>query len=83
MKSLSILIVALALSLTTISLNEVFAQDDATITDCQSRCGTVTWTGQVVGNPQAIAACRDRCTRQYWNKTEGQEKKQRKSLFDD
>ena len=83
MKSLCILILALALSLTTISLNEVFAQDDATITDCQSRCGTVTWTGQVVGNPQAIAACRDRCTTQYWNKTEGQEKEQRKSLFDD
>jgi hypothetical protein len=83
MKSLSILIFVLALMLTTISLNEVFAQDDATISDCQSRCGTVTWTGQVVGNPQAIAACRDRCTRQFWDKTEGQKKKQSGSLFDD
>jgi hypothetical protein len=83
MKSLSILIFVLALTLTTISLDKVFAQDDSSISDCQSRCGTVTWTGQVVGNPQAIAACRDRCARQFWSKTEGREKKQSKSLFDD
>jgi hypothetical protein len=83
MKSLSILMLALALTLTMISLDEVFAQDDSTITDCQSRCGTVTWTGQVTGNPQAIAACRDRCARQFWNKTDAREKKQSKSLFDD
>ncbi|MGO9119997.1 MAG: hypothetical protein ACLQPD_20585 [Desulfomonilaceae bacterium] len=78
MKSLSILMLALALTLTMISLTEVFAQDDSTITDCQSRCGTVTWTGQVTGNPQAIAACRDRCARQFWSKTEGQQKNKAK-----
>ncbi len=35
MKSFSILMLALVLSLTMISLNNVFAQDDLSITDCQ------------------------------------------------
>ncbi len=82
MKYLSILAMTSALILTMTSLDEVFAQDE-TITDCQSRCGRRTETGQVLGNPQLIADCRDRCMRQYWDKTENQGKKTKKSLFDD
>ncbi len=83
MKSFSILMLAFALALTVISLNSVLAQDDLSITDCQSRCGTRTDMGQVIGNYQAIAACRDRCTRQYWDKADKPEKKKKSSLFDD
>jgi len=82
MKYLSMLIPAFALTLTIISLNEVFAQDE-TITDCQSRCGIRTESGEVVGNYQVIAACRDRCTREYWEKMDQQGKKGKSSLFDD
>ena len=83
MKYLSTLMLALALTLTMISLNEVFAQDYSTITDCESRCGTRTDMGQVIGNYQAIAACRDRCARQFWDKTDRPEKKSKSSFFDD
>ncbi len=82
MKSLSVLTITLALILTMISLNEAFAQD-VSITDCQSRCGIRTDMGQVVGNYQAIAACRDRCAREYWEKMDRQGKKKKGSLFDD
>lgn len=82
MKYLSILIIGLALALTMASLNEVFAQDE-TITDCQSRCGRRTEMGVIIGNPQVIAACRDRCTREYWDKIDKQGKKTKKSSFDD
>jgi hypothetical protein len=83
MKSFSTLMLAFALTLTMISLNDVFAQDDLSITDCQSRCGTRTDMGQIIGNYQAIAACRDRCARQYWDKTDKPDKKKKGSLFDD
>ncbi len=82
MKFLSIMIIGLALASTVVSLNQVFAQDDLSITDCQSRCGTRTDMGQIIGNYQAIAACRDRCARQFWDKTERPEKKRKDSLFD-
>ena len=83
MKSFSTLMLAFALTLTMISLNDVFAQDDLSITDCQSRCGTRTDMGQIIGNYQAIAACRDRCARQYWDKADKPDKKKKGSLFDD
>ncbi len=85
MKLLSLLMLVFALTLINIFLNDVFAQDYATISDCQSRCGIRTDTGQVLGNYQAIAACRDRCARQYWNRTEKQERKgkSKSSIFDD
>ncbi len=83
MKLFSVLIIALVLTLLTIPLNEAFAQDGMSITDCQSRCGTRLETGQVVGNYQAIAACRDRCEREYWEKMDQQGKKRKSSLFDD
>jgi hypothetical protein len=70
-------------ALTLITILGVFAQDDSTITDCENRCGTRSWTGQIIGNPQDIAACRDRCVSQYWNKIDGQEKKGKSSFFDD
>jgi len=83
MKLLSILLFALALSLTLISFNQVSAQDDMTITDCQSRCGIRLESGQIVGNYQAIAACRDRCAREYWERMERQGQKRKSSLYDD
>jgi len=82
MKYLSMLIPAFALTLTMVSLSEVFAQDE-TITGCQSRCGIRTESGEVTGNYQAIAACRDRCAREYWEKMDRQGKKGKSSLFDD
>ncbi len=83
MKFVSILIIALILPLILVSLGEVYAQDDLSITECESRCGTRTDMGQVIGNYQAIAACRSRCASQYWNKTEKKDKKKKDSLFDD
>jgi hypothetical protein len=77
------LILAAIFTLTMVSLNAPLAQDDLTITDCQSRCGTRTWTGQVTGNPQAIAACGDRCEREFWDKVDRQGQKRKSSLFDD
>jgi hypothetical protein len=82
MKLLSILLFA-ALSLTLISLNQVSAQDDMTITACQSRCGIRLESGQIVGNYQAIAACRDRCAREFWDKMDRQGQKRKSSLYDD
>ena len=82
MKLLSILLFALALWLTLISLNQVSAQDDMTITDW-SRCGIRLESGQIVGNYQAIAACRDRCAREFWDKMDRQGQKRKSSLYDD
>ena len=77
------LAIAAALTLNLASLNSVTAQD--TITDCEQRCGIRTDTGAFVGNYQAIYACRERCSKQYWDKTEKQGKKGKSSssLFDD
>jgi hypothetical protein len=75
MKLSSIVILAL-ISALLISLN-VLAQD--TISDCDQRCGIRTDMGQVVGNYQSIAACRDRCNREFWKKFEGKEKEGKKT----
>src|SRR5271157_1726713 len=75
MKLLSIVTSAL-ISVLLISLNAL-AQD--TIGECEQRCGIRrTDMGQVIGNPQMIAACRDRCNREYWKKFEGKEKEGKK-----
>ncbi len=76
MKLLSIVILAL-ISVLLISLN-VLAQD--TIGECEQRCGIRrTEMGQVIGNPQAIFACRDRCDKEFWKKLEGKEKEGKKT----
>ena len=77
MKYLSILMIALILTLTMMSVIEVFAQQDMTITDCQSKCGIRVETGQVLclGNCQIIVACRDRCVREFWTRWTGKGKK--------
>ncbi len=75
MKWLSIVILAL-ISVLLISLN-VPAQE--TIGECEQRCGIRTDMGGVVGNYQAIAACRDRCSREFWKKLEGKEKEGKKT----
>jgi len=69
-KLLSIPILALTLLLV-ISLN-VFAQE--TITDCEQRCGIRTEMGGRVGPYNAIAECMDRCTREFWKKTDREDK---------
>ncbi len=82
MKFLLMLTIAVALTLNVIFLNGVLAQD--TISDCEQRCGIRTDTGSIVGNPQAIYACRERCSKQYWDKAEKPAKKGKgSSLFDD
>ncbi len=84
MKYLSILMIALILTLTMMSVIEVFAQQDMTITDCQSKCGIRVETGQVLclGNCQIIVACRARCVREYWDKMDRQGQKIKSSLYD-
>ena len=83
MRFFYVLIVALALTIFIISLNEALAQDDMTISGCQSRCLIRVEAGFVVGNYQAAAACRERCVREYWEKFDRQLKKGKSSLFDD
>ena len=55
-------------------LNDLSAQDDLTISECEQRCGRKTDTGVIIGNYQAIAACRDRCSREIWKKVDRNEK---------
>lgn len=75
MKLLSIAILAL-ISVLLISPNAP-AQD--TIGECEQRCGIRrTDMGQVIGNPQLIAACRDRCEKEFWKKLEDKEKEGKK-----
>jgi hypothetical protein len=74
MKLLSILMLTIILMLTMISLNDLSAQDDLTISECEQRCGRKTDTGVIIGNYQAIAACRDRCSQEIWKKVDQKDK---------
>ena len=73
-----ILILAVIFMLNMVSLNAPLAQDDLTISDCERRCGIRTEFGQVIGNYQAIYACRARCSQEFWKKVDGEEKEGRK-----
>jgi hypothetical protein len=74
MKLLSVSMLTMTLMLTMVSLNDLSAQDDLTISECEQRCGRKTDTGVIIGNYQAIAACRDRCSREIWKKVDRNEK---------
>jgi len=74
MKLLSILMLTMIPMFTVVSLNDLSAQDDLTISDCEQRCGRKTDTGAIIGNYQDIAACRDRCSREAWKKVDRKEK---------
>jgi len=79
MKIPSTLMLGVILMLTMVSLNNLFAQDDLTISECEQRCGKQTDTGAIIGNYQVIAACRARCSQQYWDKVDREEKENERS----
>jgi hypothetical protein len=74
MKLLSILTLSVILVLATVSVNVLLAQDDFTIGQCEQRCGTRTETGQIIGNYQDIARCRERCRQEFWKRVDRKDK---------